>query len=71
MLSKLFLHDDSDANNTCSVQMNSPFSIDTSMNEDPSPLDVDPMASDIGAPTNNPTWFRRLSRDLGPTPIAV
>ena len=62
-----------------SVHANSPFtiSIDDTM-EDPSPLDCDPLASNVGTPADdckthnaNPTWFRRLSRDLGPTPIAV
>jgi hypothetical protein len=48
------------------------------MSEDLSPLDCDPLASNVGTPgdeskqyNTNPTWFRRLSRDLGPTPIAV
>ena len=62
-----------------SVQANSPFSISIDENmDDPSLLDVDPLASNVGTPADdckthnaNPTWFRRLSRDLGPTPIAV
>lgn len=57
-----------------SVQTTSPFSMDSAMIEDPSPLDVDPMTSpaeECQRVEANPTWFRRLSRDLGPTPIAV
>jgi hypothetical protein len=45
--------------------------------ETQSPLDLDPMISPVGTPAddckvyNNPTMFRRLSREMGPTPIAV
>jgi hypothetical protein len=59
-----------------SVQDNSPFTIDENMSDDP--LECDPLSSNVGTPADeckkynqNPTFFRRLSRDLGPTPIAV
>jgi hypothetical protein len=45
--------------------------------EGQSPLELDPMGSAAGMPSDgckvyqNPTFFRRLSREMGPAPIAV
>lgn len=53
-----------------------PYSVDEDMIESPSPLDVDPLSSAVVTPAcdtydANPTFFRRLSRDMGLRAIAV
>lgn len=58
-------------------ESSSAFPLEQTLQEEHSPLDMDPMGSAAGSPAaeckpyNNPTFFRRLSRENGMTPIAV
>jgi hypothetical protein len=58
-------------------EASSPYTLEQQMAEERSPLDMGPMSTAVANPIgdckpfDNPTFFRRLSRNLGPAPIAV